>query len=234
MAEAVGLFSTLLGTAISVFAAFWVWQDARRLKKNGACINPWLWAALVFVLWLVSLPLYLYLRRTTWQTTVSPPLMAEMAAQGAGQHQLGPSNKVEFRVIYWVISSIFAVMLSMYATWFAISRYPVPDSDAINLGFFLFFLIELFSLLIIGNLIIFGLREGRRLEPGLMIGIFIGGSIIAAMVGLLTWGTGWFVAELVADMPWVPQVFRTAAPLLTVLYILWLRRYSRAPSNPGT
>lgn len=231
MTELVRLFATLLGLAIPVFGAYWVWQDAHRLKRSGAYITPWLWATLVFLLWLVSLPIYLYLRRTTWQTSMSPPPTDEMAAQDAGQHQLSRPKKVEFKVLYWVVSVIFAVMLSMYATWFAISRYPIPDSDAINLGFFLFFLIGLLGLLIVGDRIVFGLREGKPIEIGLLAGIFIGGFIIAAVVGLLTWGIGWFIA----DRPWVPRAFRIAVLVFAIIHLLGLlRRKSRTPSNPET
>ena len=228
MTESVRLLATLFGFAIPVFGAYWVWQDANRLKKSGAYVTPGLWAALVFFLWLVSLPIYLYLRRTTWQTSMSPSPATRMAAQDPGQHRLSRPSKAEFRVLYWVVAIIFAVMVSMYATWVAISRYPIPDSDAINLGLFLFFLIGLIDLLIIGNLIVFDSPEGIHI--GKLSGIFVGGLLIAAAVGLLTWGIGWFIA----DRPWVPKAFYIAVILLSIIQSWWLRRKSRTPSNPST
>lgn len=228
MTESVRLLATLFGFAIPVFGACWVWQDANRLKQGGAYVTPGLWAALVFFLWLVSLPIYLYLRRTTWQTSMSSPLATQRAAQDPGQYRLSRPSKDEFRVLYWVVAIIFAVMLSMYATWVAVSRYPIPDSNAINLGLFLFFLIGLIDLLIIGNLIVFNFPEGVSI--GKLTGIFVGGLLIAAAVGLLTWGIGWFIA----DRPWVPKAFYIAMILLSLIQTWWLRRKSRAPSNPST
>jgi len=40
MTESVRLFATFFGFAIPVFGAYWVWQDANRLKKNGAYVTP--------------------------------------------------------------------------------------------------------------------------------------------------------------------------------------------------
>jgi hypothetical protein len=228
MTESVKLLATLFGFAIPVFGAYWVWQDANRLKKNGAYVTPGLWVALVFFLWLVSLPIYLYLRRTTWQASMSSPPATQMAAQDPGQHRLIRPSKAELRVLYWVVAIIFAVMLSMYATWVAISRYPIPDSDAINLGLFLFFLIGLIDLVIIGNLILFDLPEGKHI--GKLAGIFVSGLLIAAAVGLLTWGIGWFIA----GRPWVPKAFYIAVMLFSIIQSWWLRRKSRTPSNPST
>ena len=230
MTESVRPLAILLGFAIPVCIAFWVWQDARRLKKNGAQITPGLWAALVLFLWLVSLPIYLYLRRTTWQTSLISPPATEMAAQYASQHQLSHPSKTELRVLYWVVSVVFAVMLSMYATWVAISRYPIPDSDAINLGLFLFFLIGLLDLLLIGDLVVLGSREGKAIKIDELSIIFVGGLLCAVGVGLFTWGIGWFIA----DKPWVPRAFYIAVLILPILQAWWLRRKSRAPSNPST
>ncbi|MEA2602800.1 MAG: hypothetical protein QOF89_3792 [Acidobacteriota bacterium] len=61
------------GFFISVFGAWWVGQDANRLKRNGAKVTPGVWAVLVFLLWLVSLPIYLLLRQTLWRSQLSPP-----------------------------------------------------------------------------------------------------------------------------------------------------------------
>jgi hypothetical protein len=226
MTELVGLLVILLGVAVPLFGAYWVWQDAHRLKTNGADITPGLWAILVLFLWLVSLPLYLYLRRTIWRTSMSPPPATEMAAQAASQHQLSRPSKTELRVLYWVISVVFAVMLSMYATWVAISRYPIPDSNAINLGLFLFFLIELLSLLAMGDLLVRGIREGIGIEIGKLSVILVGGFLGAVVVGLCTWGIGLFVA----DKPWVPRAFGIALTIVSALQALqswWLRRKSR-------
>lgn len=199
MTESVKLLATLFWIAIPAFVACWVWQDAHRLKKNGADITPTLWAALVFLLWLVSFPLYLYLRWTTWRPLLIPSPTTETAAQGAGQHQLAQPGKVELRVLYWVGSVSVAVALSMYATWVAINRYPVPDSDAVNLGIFLFFLIGLVALVVIVDLVVSGLREGKRLEMGLIAGILVGGLSIATVVGLSIWGIGWFIPSNPGD-----------------------------------
>jgi hypothetical protein len=226
MSELVRFLATLLGFAIPVFAACWVWQDANRLKKSGAYMTPGLWAALVFFFWLIGLPVYLYLRRTTWQTSVSPPPTTEVADPNAVQRPFSRPSGTELRVLYWMVSLMFAVALSMYATWFAISRYPVPDSNALNLGLFLFFLIGLVTLLIIGDLKLFGKHIGI-VEA---VGIFVGGFLIAAVVGSVTWGIGWFIA----DRPWVPRYFYVAFAILSALHAWWLRRKSRTPSDPST
>jgi hypothetical protein len=226
MTELVGLLVILLGVAVPLFGAYWVWQDAHRLKTNGADITPGLWATLVLFLWLVSLPLYLYLRRTIWRTSMSPPPATEMAAQTASQHQLSRPSKSELRVLYWVISVIFAVMLSMYATWVAISRYPIPDSDAINLGLFLFFLIGLLDLLLIGDLVVLGSSEGKAIKIDELSIVFVGGLLGAVVVGLCTWGIGWLVTE----KPWVTRAFWIAVAILWAMPALqswWLRRKSR-------
>ena len=48
-------------------------RDAKRLRKNGVSITPGLWAVLVFLFWLLSLPAYLLLRRFSWQRQLTPP-----------------------------------------------------------------------------------------------------------------------------------------------------------------
>jgi hypothetical protein len=50
-----------------------VWQDANQLKKKGANVTPVLWGVLVFLIWLVSLPLYLLLRRFLWRGQLTQP-----------------------------------------------------------------------------------------------------------------------------------------------------------------
>jgi carbon starvation protein CstA len=72
MTDSIESLVRFVGLAISVFSAYWVWQDSNRLKKNGVNITPIVWAALVFVFWLVSLPVYLILRRTTWRSHINP------------------------------------------------------------------------------------------------------------------------------------------------------------------
>jgi len=72
MNDSIKLLFEFVGFTISLFAAYWVWQDANRLKRNGAKVTPALWALLVFIIWLVSLPLYWLLRRTAWRTYLSP------------------------------------------------------------------------------------------------------------------------------------------------------------------
>ena len=85
MTDSVESFVRFLGLAISLFSAYWVWQDSNRLKRNGANITPSVWAILVFLLWLVSFPVYLLLRRTTWRSQMS-------ALQQAGNPDSPPSD----------------------------------------------------------------------------------------------------------------------------------------------
>jgi len=77
MAESIRPLLQFIGLAISLFGAYWVWQDANRLKRNGAKVTPVVWTLLVFLFWLVSLPVYWLLRRTMWRSHVSPVLEAD-------------------------------------------------------------------------------------------------------------------------------------------------------------
>lgn len=72
MTDSIESLARFVGLAISVFSSCWVWQDSNRLKKNGVNITPIVWTALAFAFWLVSLPVYLILRRTTWRSHRNP------------------------------------------------------------------------------------------------------------------------------------------------------------------
>lgn len=74
MAEGIGSLVRAAGLIVSVIGAWWVWQDANQLKKKGANVTPVLWGVLVFLIWLVSLPLYLLLRRFLWRGQLTQPL----------------------------------------------------------------------------------------------------------------------------------------------------------------
>lgn len=139
------------------------------------------------------------------------------------------NRRAERRVLFWIVSVIFAVMLAMYATWFAISRFPIPDSNPINVGLFLFFLIVLLDLFLIGDLIKIGMREHKHISVSMSAVIFVGGFLLAAVVGLLTWGIGW----LIAGRPWVPRAFYIVLGTSTILQLWWIRRKSRALSKSG-
>ena len=80
MIESIMPLLQFFGLAISLFGAYWVWQDAKRLKRNGANVTPAVWALLVFLLWLVSLPIYLLLRRTTWRSHMNSSLEVDHPA----------------------------------------------------------------------------------------------------------------------------------------------------------
>jgi len=56
MTESVQERLQALSFLISAFAAYWVFQDDKRLRRDGANLSPALWALLVLLLWLVSLP----------------------------------------------------------------------------------------------------------------------------------------------------------------------------------
>jgi hypothetical protein len=229
MAESIRLSGILFLFIVPLFAAFWVWQDAHRLRENGADITPWLWTALVLLTFVLSFPAYLCLRLTTWRTSISPPLTTAMDARAAGPHQLRRPDRTELIALYWIVSLLFAVMLSMYATWIAISRYPIPDSNAIDVALLLVFFIVLLDLVLLGDLMVVGLRKGKQVEAVTLAGIFVGGFLLAAVVGLLTWGIGWFIA----DRPWVPQAFYIiAGMILPALQRWWFRRKSKGPWNP--
>jgi hypothetical protein len=77
MAESIKPLFQFFGLAVSLFGAYWVWQDSNRLKRNGAHLTPAVWTLVVFLFWLVSLPIYLLLRRTTWRSHVSSALEAD-------------------------------------------------------------------------------------------------------------------------------------------------------------
>ena len=74
MAESIWRFAPLIFLPLIGLAAWWVWQDAKRLKEKGAHLTPDLWGILVLVIWLVALPSYLILRRTTWRREIDPSL----------------------------------------------------------------------------------------------------------------------------------------------------------------
>jgi vacuolar-type H+-ATPase subunit I/STV1 len=155
---------------------------------------------------------------------MSPPSLTPAAARGARERQASRPGKDAFKVLYWVAAIPISILLAGYATWWIISRYPVPDDDAINLALFLSFLIGFLDLMLLGGLLVSGRPENRH--PGMMALLLAGGILFAAIVGLLTWGTGW----LLKGRPWLPEAFIPTMALLYLAYILWGRRKSRASS----
>lgn len=78
-----------------------------------------------------------------------------------------------------------SVFGAMFGTWFVISRYPVPDSDAINVGLFAFLMIALLTLFAAVALAVADWRQLKR--TALVLG---GGFLAAAVLGGLAWGVG--------------------------------------------
>ena len=74
VSQSIKPLAEFVGLLISLFAAYWVWQDANRLRANGASLTPAVWTVLVFLLWLVALPVYFLMRRTTWRRHMRPPI----------------------------------------------------------------------------------------------------------------------------------------------------------------
>ena len=136
-------------------------------------------------------------------------------------------GKDEFKVLYWVAAIPISILLAGYATWLIISRYPIPDDDAINLALFFSFLIGFLDLMLLGSILVLGRPENRH--PAGMALLLAGGILLAAIVGLLTWGTGW----LINGRPWLPKAFMATMALLYLAQIWWGRRKSRASSSSG-
>jgi hypothetical protein len=124
-----------------------------------------------------------------------------------------------FRVALWVTAVPLTLMLSAYATWFAISRYPIPDSDAINLGLFAFFGVLLLDVFFVCDRVVVSLRKEGRITPGELARIatiFLGGALLAALFGLsvwLIWG--------LASKPWGEQFVRILFPVLFTIFVWW-------------
>ena len=126
------------------------------------------------------------------------------------------ASKAQFQlqVIAWVFAVIVSVALSMFVTWVAVARYPVPDDDSINLGLFLFFLVVFLDVFLMGDLT-FGehLRDRKKAIPLFKLAvIFMAGLLVAAVIGILPWSIAWVHSEV----PWIPQAVRIAALILTV------------------
>lgn len=141
------------------------------------------------------------------------------------------ATKAQFQlqVIAWVFAVIVFVALSMFVTWVAVSRYPVPDDDSINLGLFLFFLVVFLDVFLMGDLTLGEHLRGRKkaIPVFKLAGIFMQGLLVAAVVGMLPWSIGWFLSKA----PWIPQGVRIAVLILTVL-ALWRGRRKPPASRP--
>jgi hypothetical protein len=92
MTNSIEPLARFLGLTISLFSSYWVWQDASHLKKNGANLTPIVWCLLVLFLWLVSLPIYLLMRRTTWRSHVSSPHNVNSGSTETGESPAKDTN----------------------------------------------------------------------------------------------------------------------------------------------
>lgn len=137
----------------------------------------------------------------------------------------------QLRVIAWGAAVSLAVPLSMFTTWVAISRYPVPDRDSINLGIFLFFLIAFLDVYLVCDLIVAGLREGKPRSLLGLAGIFAAGLLIAAGLGTLPWSIEWLWGRLIAAIPWVQEIPWILLVLWLFAHDFWKRRKSTEAGN---
>lgn len=208
MTEAIVVFLKAAGILVPVFAAWWVWQDANRLKKEGVDVNPILWAMLVLLFCLMSLPLYLLLRQ---RRSLSGPSAGKIDAGGP--------------VVLGVIAFLGAIVLAMVVTWILIARYPFPDDGAIALGL-LGFCVVMFSDLILMYLLIGPeVRKGESIEAAKLSARFIlVGLLVASFVGVLPWCFSW----LVNRYPWLPSLFPYSFVVLVIAELIWSWKLRRA------
>jgi hypothetical protein len=203
----------LVGVAalfIQVFAAWWIWRDANRLKRDGVEVNSIAWVVLVFLMWPVGIPLYLFHGRK--QGPSSPP---EKARASVSPEPL----------VWGVVAFLVAITLSMVVTWNLLARFPILDDDAIALGLVGFFVVLFFDLVAIYFLIGPKVRKGERREAaGLAAGIFGLGLLVALAVGVLPWSIQWIVQR----NPWVSTVFPYAIWILLIAQIVWNWKLRRA------
>lgn len=96
---------------MSFFAAIWTYTDANLLRQGGAKLTPFVWAVLVFLVWPISLPGYLFLRFVVWQKQLRPN--AEASASGWGSVGIG----------LLCLPFAFAVIFSVYD-----EAFPVEES----------------------------------------------------------------------------------------------------------
>ena len=130
---------------------------------------------------------------------------------------MASKDESQLKVVLSLAAIGLAGILSMYATWFAISRYPIPDSDAINLGLAGFFLVVFLDIFFVCGFIINDLRNGKRRslrEWAVNAAIFVGGLLAAAVLGLFLWCFWLFQAK-----HWAFYVFQT-------LFCVWLAALS--------
>ena len=74
MTESTWLLIRSLSLIVALFSAYWVWRDSSSLKRAGARVTPFLWTAVVFLGWLIALPIYLLLRQRLWSRQAAPPV----------------------------------------------------------------------------------------------------------------------------------------------------------------
>jgi uncharacterized membrane protein len=128
-------------------------------------------------------------------------------------------------LVIGVVSFLVAMTLSMVVTWILISRYPVPDDEAVSLGllgfFFVLFLDLFFLCLRIGPKI----RKGEGLQAaGLSLGFLGVGLLVASVVGVLPWCLRW----LVNTSPWILKLSRYAFVLFLIVQLVWFWKLRRA------
>jgi hypothetical protein len=59
-----------IALVVGLVAGKVVYDDAKRLKEDGAKLAPALWALVVFLSLLLAVPVYLILRITTWRRQI--------------------------------------------------------------------------------------------------------------------------------------------------------------------
>ena len=196
------------GIFIPVFAAWWVWRDANRLKKDGSDVSPMTWAALTILMWPMGLAVYFLLCRK--RSRSNPPRDTVVSPD---------------RIVWGVAAFFLAVALSMVATWLLVTRFPVPDDDAIVLGLVGFFFVMVVDLCLVFFLIRPKLGGDERMEAAkLSAGIILVGLLVASFVGVLPWSFRW----LLDHNPWISSSFRALFPWLVIAEIAWLWRLRRA------
>lgn len=74
MSESTQALIQVLSFIVALMSAYWVWTDSNKLKRGGARLTPFLWTAMVFLAWLIALPIYLLLRHRLWARQTAPPV----------------------------------------------------------------------------------------------------------------------------------------------------------------
>jgi len=92
---------SLIGPLFLTFSAFWVYFKGKALKEREAKLSPFLWAILVYFLFIITFPIFLILKETKWK---------KEAIGITPSHKMNQWQRILVIVIFFIIY-IFTVLL---------------------------------------------------------------------------------------------------------------------------